>query len=243
MTILLLAGTQEARRLAEGLAAAGVPAVASIAGAVRAPLTQPLPTRIGGFGGEAGFRAYLRDHGINAVIDATHPFAARMTERTTAVCADMGMPCLRLERPGWTAGPGDDWTWILAAARAADHIPAGVTVFLATGRQTLPAYAGLAGCRLYLRVIDPPKGPFPYPNGEFIIGRPPFALADEIALFRRLGIGWVISKDAGGTGNRAKLDAARNLGLRVLMVQRPPPPPGLILVRTVAAALDWVSAL
>jgi precorrin-6A/cobalt-precorrin-6A reductase len=243
MTVLLLAGTGEARALAAALAVRNMPVIASLAGAVRQPAPQGVPTRIGGFGGEAGFVDYVQSNGIRALVDATHPFAAAITARTGRVCAGLGMPCLRLERPGWMAEPGDRWTWIGSEAEVMDHIGPGEVVFLSTGRQTLDLYAGLAHATLWCRQIDPATRAFPFPNGGFVIGRPPFSVAAEIDLFERLGINWLIAKDAGGTENRTKLEAARMLGLPVLMIRRPPPPPGLLCVRTVEDAVNWVLAL
>jgi precorrin-6A/cobalt-precorrin-6A reductase len=239
--LLLLAGTGEARALAARLVGRpGTETVVSLAGATRAPLPQGLPTRSGGFGGEAGQAAWLADHAITHVIDATHPFAARISQRTAALCARLGIAYLQLLRPGWTAGPGDHWTLIDAETGAAAVIPPGATVFLATGRQRLEDFAGLAGNRLYCRRIDPPEAPFPFPNGEYIVGRPPFSVADEVALFTRLKIDWLVVKDAGGAASRTKLDAARDLGLPVLMIRRPPQPEAE-RVETVAAALDWLA--
>jgi precorrin-6A/cobalt-precorrin-6A reductase len=243
MRVLLLAGSGEARTIAGVLHRQGVEVIASLAGAVRAPLPLGVPTRIGGFGGAAGFEAYLAAEGIGAVIDATHPFAARITARTHAICAAHGLPYLRVERPGWVEGPCDRWIRIADPAAAAAHVPPESVVFLATGRQTLDAYAELAkGRMLYCRQIDPVERPFPFPQGGFVIGRPPFALADEIALFRRLGVTWLIAKDAGGDENRSKLDAARELGIGVLMIRRPAPDVGP-KVETVAEAVDWVAGL
>ncbi len=196
MTLLLLAGTAEARDLATALAARGQPAIASLAGATREPQPMPLPTVSGGFGGAAGLAAFLDARGITAVLDATHPFAAAITARSAAICAARGLPYLRLHRPGWQAGPADRWTRIAAEAEAAAHIPPGATVFLATGRQHLDRFAALArGRTLIARVIDPPAAPFPFPDGRFLPGRPPFTLASETALFRRLGIGWLVSRE------------------------------------------------
>ena len=239
--ILLLAGTAEARALATALAEAGVPALASLAGATARPQALDLPTRIGGFGGAAGFVAVLEAEGISAVIDATHPFARRITERTATLCAWRDLPLLRLERPGWAAGPGDRWTWFEDPEEVAALTEARA-VFLATGRQDLDRYAGLAGRRVWCRQIDPPDGPFPFAGGEFVIGRPPFGVADEEALFARLGVEALVVKDAGGAASRTKLDAARALGLPVL-IQRRPPAPDTTRVETVEAAMDWVRAL
>lgn len=241
MSVLLLAGTGEARRLAARIGEAGVPVLASLAGAVRAPLELDVPVRIGGFGGDEGFRRVLREAGIRAVVDATHPFAAVITARTHAICSELGLPHLRLERPPWPEEAG--WIKIGSAAEAAAHLPEGAVVFLATGRQSLSDFAGVQGCRLYLRVIDPPDGPFPHPPGAYLVGRPPFDPEGERALFRKLGVDWLVAKNSGGGENRAKLDAARELGIGVVMIRRPPRPAGMAVVETVEAAMDWVRAL
>ena len=244
MTLLLLAGTVEARRVADGLAARRIPAVASLAGATRQPSPLAVRCRTGGFGGEAGFRAYLEAAGIAAVLDATHPFAARISARTARICAETGRPYLRLDRPPWAPGPGDRWTQIAAEEEAADHLPDTATVFLATGRKDLGRFANLGDRRVYCRRIDPPDGPFPLPNGEYVVGRPPFSEDDEVALFRRLGVDALVVKNAGGDSGRVKLDAARRLGLPVLMIARPAMPngPDAPSVSDVTEALDWAQA-
>jgi precorrin-6A/cobalt-precorrin-6A reductase len=241
MTLLVMAGTGEARVLADRLAVRGIAAVASLAGATRDPRPLALPTRVGGFGSAWAQAEWMRQAGVARVVIATHPFAARIAARTVAVCEDLGLPCLLLRRPGWTAGAGDRWTWLDREEDAAGVIPAGATVFLATGRQTLEGFAGLVGRRLICRQIDPPAEAFPFPGGEFLVGRPPFSVADEAALFRRLGVDWLVVKDAGGAASRPKLDAARLLGLPVAVIRRPPPP----VVETVASvdeALAWLAA-
>jgi precorrin-6A/cobalt-precorrin-6A reductase len=242
MTLLLLAGTGEAQRIARGLAERGIPAVASLAGATRVPAPTGLPTRIGGFGGEAGFRDYLREAGITAVLDATHPFAIRITERTVRLCAEAGIPYCQVLRPAWVPEPGDNWVMLDREEEAAQHIAPGATVFLATGRQTLERFANLSSCRLICRQIDPPEGPFPFPNGEFRVGRPPFSVEDEVKLFDALGVDWLIAKNAGGEVPRTKLVAARQLGIRVAMINRPAQP-AATRVETVEQALAWVEAL
>lgn len=227
LRVLLLAGTAEARAVAGGLAGMrGIVAVASLAGAVRDPAALAIPTRVGGFGGAIGFAAYLARERINLVVDATHPFAQWISARTAVVCAEAGVPCLHLLRPEWVAGPGDRWTLIADEASAAAHIPQGATVFLATGRQTLGGFANLTGRQLICRQIDPPDAPFPYPGGDYLIGRPPFSVEDEVDLFRRRQVDWLVVKNAGGAVSRTKLDAARILRIPVAMIARPPQPVG-----------------
>ncbi|WP_373635414.1 cobalt-precorrin-6A reductase [Yoonia sp. SS1-5] len=221
MTLLLLAGTGEARAIA--LALAGRDVIASLAGATRAPTDLGVPTRSGGFDGPAGFTAFLAEHNITAVLDATHPYAARITARSAAICAAQDIPFLQYLRPPWTPDAGDHWTTIGAEEDAADLIPQGATVFLGTGRQTLSRFVNLQGRRVICRQIDPPEGPFPFPGGEFLVGRPPFSVAHETALFRRLAVDYLIVKNAGGEASRTKLIAARQLNIPVLMLARPDP--------------------
>ncbi len=240
MTLLLLAGSGEARQIATGLAGRDV--IASLAGATRAPAELPVPVRIGGFGGVAGFRTFLEEAGITAVLDATHPYARLITERTASVCAAQGLPYLQYLRAPWQAELGDKWTEIACEDDAAIHIPLGSRVFLGTGRQTLDRFANLAGRHVICRQIDPPDAPFPFAGGEFLVGRPPFSVADEVALFSRLGVDWLVVKNAGGAASRTKLTAARHLGIPVLMIARPPLG-DWARVDSVAAALDWARAL
>ncbi len=241
VTVLVLGGTGEGRAVAAALVSDGVDVISSLAGAVRAPKMPPGRVRIGGFGGAAGFRQIVADLGVRAVVDATHPFAAAITARTAAICAADGIPYLRLERPDWTPGPEDRWTFVDRPAQTAAHIAPGACVFLATGRQTLPQFAGLASCRVLVRVIDPPQAPLPFADGAWIVGRPPFTCADEMALFATHRIDWLVVKNAGGTLAAPKLAAARALGISVLMLRRPPPEPGA-RVATMAQAVDWVLA-
>jgi precorrin-6A/cobalt-precorrin-6A reductase len=240
--LLLLAGSAEARNLAQLLAAARIPAIASLAGATKDPAEWAIPTRSGGFGGAAAFEAFLDAKSITAILDATHPFAHRITRRTADIAKRRALPYLLLLRPEWVAQPGDRWTHIAREEDAAAHIPPAATVFLATGRQSLARFENLADRRLICRQIDPPEAPFPYPNGSFLIGRPPFSEPTELALFKRLGIDWLVVKNAGGLASGTKLVAARALGIRVAMIARPTPPV-CTQVQTAAQAMDWVRRL
>jgi len=241
MTLLLLAGTSEAKALASKLADHDVGAIASLAGATRTPDDLDLPMRTGGFGGETGFRDYLKQAGITRVLDATHPFAHRITTRTARVCAELQLPYLRLSRPAWEPLEGDRWTFIDNEEEAAIHIKPGQTAFLGTGRQTLDRFANLKRVEVICRQIDPPSGPFPFKGGRFLVGRPPFPVEDEIALFQELGVDWLVVKNAGGALSRTKLVAARALGIPVLMINRPTLSE-VKTVETVDAAMDWVLA-
>jgi precorrin-6A/cobalt-precorrin-6A reductase len=237
--LLLLAGTCEARTLAERLTGdAHFDVIASLAGATRDPAPLPVATRIGGFGGNAEQERWLSHNAIEAVIDATHPFAAQISARTQALCAKLGLPYLQLLRPGWSEAPQDRWTWVTDAQAAADALPEGATAFLATGRQTLSAFAQRIDCTLYLRQIDPPTQPFPLPRGDYVIATPPFSLKDETNLFKSLGIDVLVVKDAGGRAG-SKLAAARALGLAVIVIARPPQPPG-DKATSVDEALAWL---
>ncbi len=240
MTVLLLAGSGEARRIAWGLADTSVRVVASLAEPMRQPEPLPVATRIGGFGGEDGFRGYLSRENITAVLDATHPFATQITERSARVCAQVGLPYCHLLRPAWEAGEGDLWTHIATPQDAAAHLPDDATVFLATGRETLSQFENLADRRVLVRLIDPPTAPLAFERGEFVIGRPPFKPDGEAELFKALGVTHLVVKNAGGQGGRPKLEAARKLGLPVLLLDRPPMPPAH-RVETVQEALHWIA--
>jgi len=240
--LLLLGGTSEARQIAAGLAASGVETTVSLAGATRDPAEYALPTRVGGFGGDDAFRIWLRENAITAVLDATHPFAGYVSDRTCRIAREEGLSYLQVLRPEWTPDAGDRWTMIGSEAEAARYIRPEDTIFLATGRQTLERFAGIEAAHVYCRQIDPPDRPFPFKSGSFVIGRPPFSIKAEVELFQRLGIDWLVVKNAGGTASRSKLDAARVLEIPVLMIRRPAPVDGP-KVETVAEALAWVAGL
>ncbi len=239
MTLLVLAGTSDARALLEELQ--GVDVIASLAGVTRNPEKLPAVTRKGGFGGARGFREYLVANGIKGVVDATHPFAANMTHTAAEVCETLGLPHVILQRPEWTPTTDDQWYFVDCAAETSAIIPNGVAVFLGTGRQTLSEFSCLQGRKLLARVIDPPKSPFPFENGAYLVGTPPFSIDEEITLFRENAINWLVVKNAGGGKSRSKLDAARALGLPVVMINRPKLPSADVVV-SVDKALQWVRA-
>lgn len=243
MKLLLLGGTSEARVLADRLTDhPHIHATLSLAGATRVPMKTALPTRIGGFGGDDGFTAWLDTHRPDAILDATHPFAARISARTHRIAAARGLPHLQILRPPWRPAPGDDWTEIAREEDLARHVGVADRVFLATGRQTLDRFSQLDVEYLWCRQIDPPDTVFPFPRGQFIIGRPPFSVVDEFDLFARLRVTALVVKNAGGDAPRAKLIAARQLGIPVYLIARPAPS-GAPTVETVDQAMDWLAAV
>lgn len=235
MRVLLLGGTAEASAIARGLAGDARFAVTlSYAGRTRAPMVQPVATRSGGFGGVAGLVDYLRHEGVDALVDATHPFAARMKANAANAAAQAGVPRLAVLRPPWVAGPGDDWTLVPGMAQAAAAL--GLVprcVLLTVGQQDLAAFG--PPHRYVVRSVDPPARP---PAGAIVLtGRGPFDPASELALLRHHRVEVLVTKASGGADG--KLWAARMLGLPVVMVARPPPPDGPI-VPDADAALRWL---
>lgn len=240
--ILVLGGTTDASRLAGVLAAAGIAAVLSYAGRTEAPRAQPLPTRIGGFGGPEGLAQYLTREGITHLIDATHPFAASISANALRAAALTRTPLIALERDPWQPRTGDRWTVvpdIAAAAAALPPVPA--RVFLAIGRMHLGDFAHLPRHHYLLRLVDAPAAALPLPDATAIIARGPFTMAGDLALLRDHRISHVVAKNAGGEGARAKIDAARHLGLPVIMIDRPALAPRP-LARGVDQVMNWLAA-
>ena len=239
MSVLLLGGTAEARRLAELLVADAVPVVTSLAGVVASGRRPPGEVRVGGFGGAPGLIGYLREHGVTAVVDATHPFAAQVTANAADACAQVGVPLLRLSRPSWAArADAASWHWVdtIADARlAAEGL--GARAFLAVGRQSLGEFADWTDRPVLARVVDIPNFAVP-PTWEVLRARGPFTLADELTLLRSHHIEVLVAKDSGGSTD-AKLDAAAELGVAVVMVRRPALAAGVDVVASVAEAAAW----
>lgn len=214
--------------------------VYSYAGRTEAPVRQPLPQRVGGFGGVAGLVDYLRAEGMTHVVDATHPFAAQMSKNAAEAAEITGIPLIVLERPAWVPGPGDRWISVQTGAEAAGALPdAPCRVFLAIGRQGLGDFAGAPQHDYLLRLVDAPTDPLPLPRARVVLGRGPFRVEDDLALMRDHGTQVVVAKNAGGEGARAKLDAARALGLTVVMIERPALPHRPVSA-TVQGVLDWL---
>ncbi|WP_434624139.1 cobalt-precorrin-6A reductase [Azospirillum sp. B2RO_4] len=242
--VLILGGTTEATALAKRLAGhPRIDARVSLAGRTKNPVLPPLPTRIGGFGGMGGLIDYLRTEGIEVVIDATHPFADQISANAAAACARAGMPLRVLTRPAWVAGPGDRWIAVPDMAAAALALrDLGDTVFLTIGRQEVAAFEAMPDKRYLIRAVDPPEPMPALPRMSLILDRGPFTLEGELALMRGERVEVVVSKNSGGRATDAKLQAARELGLPVVMVERPAGN-GVAELHGVEDAVGWLERM
>jgi precorrin-6A/cobalt-precorrin-6A reductase len=236
---LILGGIADANLLAAEIARARIDAIYSYGGRTRAPADQPLPTRIGGFGGASGLADYIRHESITHVIDATHPFAAEMSRNAIEACAETGTPLIALERAPWTKAPGDIWIEVGDVSAAVATLPeAPANVFLAIGRQHIAPFGSKPQHAYTLRFVDSPQAPLPF-AADVIISRGPFTLDAELELLRTRGIAWIVARNSGGDGARAKIDAARSLGLPVIMISRPHLPERL-RVESVTEVMHWL---
>lgn len=222
LRILILGGTTEARHLAEALVSDdAVAPVLSLAGRTQAPKLPPIAFRVGGFGGIAGLITYLRDSRTDLIIDATHPFAEQMSAHADAACKETAIPLVIFSRPPWQAVPGDRWIEVETAAAAAQALgDEPRRVFLTVGRLQLPAFEAAPAHDYLIRSIDPPE-PLQLPHHRVILARGPFSLADEVSLMRQEKIDVLVTKNSGGAATYAKIEAARSLGLPVVLM-RPP---------------------
>ncbi|MER5768059.1 cobalt-precorrin-6A reductase [Streptomyces sp. NPDC001985] len=258
MHVLILGGTTEARRLAGLLhGTPGLRVTSSLAGRVATPRLPVGEVRIGGFGGAGGLAEWLREHGVQLLIDATHPFARTIGFHAAEAAAIAHVPLLALRRPGWvpdetaggsadggTAGASSGGLWHLADSleEAAGLLPAlGRRVFLTTGRMGLGAFAGCDGLWFLVRSVDPPEGPRPA-RMEVLLDRGPFTLEGERELLARHRPDVLVTKDSGGAATAPKLTAAREAGMPVVVVRRPPVPAGVPVVPDPEGAARWVLA-
>jgi precorrin-6A/cobalt-precorrin-6A reductase len=241
--LLILGGTTEATALASALAAdTRFETLLSFAGATRTPRPPKVPYRVGGFGGVAGLAGFLRDGGFDLLIDATHPFAARMKPNAVAAAEQANVGFLAIQRPAWQAGPGDVWTPVAdmaAAARALGDRPR--RVLLTIGQKELAAFRAAPWHSFVVRSVDPPDVDNRPPDAVVISARGPFVLEDEMALLREHRIEVLVTKNAGGRATEAKLAAARMLGVDVVMVERPAVPTGVAVAEDIEGALSWLA--
>lgn len=241
MRVLILGGTGDASQLA--IAASNLPGIeiiSSLAGRTRQPAAIATQARIGGFGGTEGLVAYLQDQAIALLIDATHPFAAQVSFNGATAAKICGIPHLMLIRPAWQPIEGDRWIEV-DDLKAAAEILLGLAkrVFLTIGRQELSAFAHLEDIWFLMRMIDSPTSDTPIPKGQLLLERGPFSLANERELFKKYQIEAIVSKNSGGEATYAKIIAARELSLPVVMVKRPPVPES-DRVSDIESALKWL---
>lgn len=238
--LLILGGTTEATALARAVAGAGIAGTFSYAGRVANPRDQPLPLRVGGFGGPEGLADWIREHGVTHVVDATHPFASQMSHNAVTACRACRVPLIALTRLPWQAQVADHWWHVPDTDGAVDALGEEPRrVFLAIGRMHLAEFVRAPRHFYLLRLVDPPEGDLPLPDCAVEVSRGPFSIDDDIALMRAHRIDVVVSKNSGGDGARAKIDAARRLHLPVIMIDRPGLPQRRE-VHTVDAVMRWL---
>lgn len=238
--VLILGGTIDATELAARAAdIPGLEVISSLAGRTRRPLPAQ-NTRIGGFGGVTGLTDYLQKQQIDLLIDATHPFAAEISFNAAAAAAMVGIPRLMLIRPAWEPVAADSWLQVASYEAAAIVLPSlAQRIFLTIGRQELAAFAHLQHLWFLMRMIDPPPPDAAMPPGKLLLERGPFSLEAERSLLQQDGIGAIVSKNSGGEATSAKIIAARELKIPIVIVQRPPVPMGES-VADVENALSWL---
>ena len=220
--VLVLGGTRQARELAGRLIGDGFDVVSSLAGVTAMPVLPPGVVRTGGFGGVAGLKEYLCAEEIDVVVDATHAFAARMAANAAEACGACGVPLVRLEQPAWETGEGDAWWDVADMAAAVARLSSGARAFVAVGRKEVGLFTIRDDVGIVARMIEPPGFAVPE-SWEIVLARPPFTLEQEVSVLQDEAITVLVSKNAGGA-RPAKLDAARELGLPVIMVARPDKP-------------------
>lgn len=243
--VLILGGTTEATVVARELnAIAEISVITSLAGVTRNPSVPDGDRRRGGFGGVEGLAAYLRDEKIALVIDASHPFAAQISHHAADASVQSGCPIVHLSRKPWPRQPDDRWHMVsdtkdAAAWLDASPLPDRAVVFLTIGRMELAAFAGVGRLRFISRSIEPPTSKGTAAVERTILARGPFSLDDEHRLLFENDIACLVAKNSGGTASRPKIDAARCLGLPVVMIDQPAPPRGNVL-GDVATTVAWV---
>ncbi|MGI9354234.1 MAG: cobalt-precorrin-6A reductase [Rhizobiaceae bacterium] len=221
--ILILGGTREAAELAAELVAEVHDVTTSLAGRTKEPALVAGNVRIGGFGGAQGLAQWLTENGIERLIDATHPFAKQISRNATEAAVATGVEFERLERPPWQKHTDDKWHEVITLEHAAAAVPAGARALLALGGQHLSAFATRADVHFVIRMIDPPETPLPFVQHDLILDRPSQDWREEAKLLEAKLITHIVARNSGGDGAYAKIEAARKLGVPVIMIERPKP--------------------
>ncbi len=240
MRLLLLGGTSESHEIGHAISRdTRIAAIASLARASRAPAAMNIPTRIGGWGGDAKFRDWMIHEGVHAVLDATHPFAVNVSRRTAAVCNDLGVPYVQFLRPAWIPSKADNWVFLNSEDEVVPHVPDEASVLLMTGRRRLDAFRALGKRPIFVRVRERGTDRFPFDEGRFLHRPVTLPVANEMAGLQYLGVDWIVARNSGGTASMPVIEAAQRLGLPVGMVRRPPQPE-VPRIQTISEALAWV---
>ncbi len=224
MRILVLGGTEEARQLADALVGMGHEVTTSFAGRTSEPNLPQGEVRIGGFGGARGLEEFVRDGMYRRIVDATHPYSTKIATSAVAAANATGIRLVRIKRPEWVEPSYAFWKHMATAEDAAESLPAGARALLTTGHRGLEVFLARTDCSFVVRSIEPPEKPLPV-NARSLISRPPFFLGAETELMQVEGISHLITKNSGGVQTEAKLKAAQQLGIPVLMIARPTLPP------------------
>ncbi len=239
--LLILGGTGDAVQLAaQAVKLPQLEVISTLAGRTTSPAPVASTVRIGGFGGKAGLVEYLREMEIDLLIDATHPFAAQISKNAAQAANEFGIPWLMLMRPAWEKLPADDWIEVESIEAAVTAIPATAErIFLTIGRQQLAPFASLTDRWFLMRSIDPPAPNIPLPPGKLLLDRGPFNIAQERQLLQEYQIQSIVSKNSGGDATYAKVIAAREMNIPIVMIQRPIAPEGNKVV-DVLGAIEWL---
>jgi precorrin-6A/cobalt-precorrin-6A reductase len=223
----LLAGTIEARQLAKKLAEVFPEhrLTPSFAGVVKDLPDLGVAIRVGGFGGSEGLTRYCQEEAVSLIIDATHPYAVQMSQHASSAAASLNLPLLRLDRPAWQPSTEDNWQTVSSISDAASALPRGARALLAIGRKEIGKFSHRSDIFALVRMIEPPDSQLPE-HWMLILGRPPLTVSDEVQLIEKYGVTHLVTKNSGGERSFAKIEAARQLGLQVIMIDRPTLPPG-----------------
>ncbi len=219
-TILILGGTAEAIKLASQLQAPGRRVISSLAGRTLAPAKIVGEMRVGGFGGSRGLAEYLKNENVTLLVDATHPFATQISDNAIFAATDSKVTFVRLERPAWREKPGDKWTLVDTLEQAAEAIPPKARVLLALGKQHIAAFSKRNSVHFVVRMIDPPETPLDLVDFELELSKPG-SVESETSFLTIKRITHIVCRNSGGEASYAKIKAARDLGIPVIMIERP----------------------
>jgi precorrin-6A/cobalt-precorrin-6A reductase len=243
--VLILGGTKDARVLA-GLCVdtlgPNTDVITSLAGRTKSPQAIAGTVRVGGFGGADGLGSYIQDKSISVLVDATHPFANTISKSAALAARNTGTPYVMIERPRWALPTGIRVTWVssLEAAVTALRELAAKSVFITTGINGLDVFSALEDTQFVIRQIEDHEGPPPVTHAEIVVQKPPFDLDQERETMTAHNIDALVTKESGGGATEAKLEAASELGIPVVMIERPALPAGET-VSSPQSALDWIS--